>query len=236
MSIFGFSTQSSSGSEFLPIVKYDARAGLWFRIDRVDTGQGFVPEPVDITRGFKAIFDLENLQTGWISFPSGSAPLSSFVMMKDLRAQSMGLPPRPGENFNNGLRFMIKLARDIGGDKPIREVMTTAGSFMNGIEALYLEYEKEAAANAGKLPVVVMDGITLIKSGSGNRTSSNYRPNLKIVGWVPRGDLEWKPRANIETPAVQAGNGAAPASRPATGATRAAPPAQAASFDASDFG
>jgi len=238
MSIFGFSTQSSAGGDFLPIVKYDARAGLWFRIDRVDTGQGFVSEPVDITRGFKAIFDLENMQTGWISFPSGSAPLSSFVMMKDLRAQQVRLPAQPGESFNNGLRFMIKLAKDIGGDKPVREVMSTAGSFMNGIEALYLDYEEAAPANVGKLPVVTMDGITLIKSGSGNRTSSNYRPNLKIIGWAPRGDLEWKPRANIDAPASQtvATNGATPAGRPATGATRAAPPAQPAAFDASDFG
>lgn len=234
MSIFGFATKSASGGEFLPIVKYDARAGLWFRVDRVDTGSGFGNEPVDITRGFKAIFDLENLQTGWISFPSGSAPLSSFVMMRDLRAQQTRLPLTPGDGFNNGLRFMIKLAKDIGGDKPVREVMSTAGSFMDGVEVLYLEYEKQAPANAGKLPVVVMDGIALIKSGSGNRTSSNYRPNLKIVGWAPRGDLEWKPRANIEGAQVAASNGAAPVGRPATGAAHAAPPLQA--FDASDFG
>ena len=48
-SVFGFSTESSGGGDFLPIVKYDARAGRFFRMDRVDTGSGFESDPVDIT-------------------------------------------------------------------------------------------------------------------------------------------------------------------------------------------
>lgn len=241
--IFGFSTEPSAGGDFLPIVKYDARAGLWFRIDRVDSGSGFLPEPVDITRNFKAIFDLENLETGWIAFPSGSAPLSALVGMKTLLAKETTFPNQPGEIYKHGLRFMVKLAKDIGGDKPVREVMGTSKAFLNGIEGLFRDYLKDrdapgnAPGNSGKLPVVVMDGITMIKTGSGNKVSSNYRPNLKIAGWAPRGDLEWKPRANIATPAV-AGNGAT-AGRPATGATRAEPPAAKpaeATVDLSDFG
>jgi hypothetical protein len=115
--IFGFSTEPSAGGDFLPIVKYDARAGLWFRIDRVDSGQGFLPEPVDVTRNFKAIFDLENLETGWIAFPSGSAPLSSLVAMRDLLGKTAQFPAQPGATYKHGLRFMLKLAKDIGGDR-----------------------------------------------------------------------------------------------------------------------
>ena len=251
MSIFGFSTETST-ADFLPVCKFDARSGLWFRIDRVDTGQGFAPEPVDITRGFKAIFDAENVETGWINFPAGGAPISALIQMRDLLAGKLVFPPSPGENFKQGVRFMLKLAKDVGGDKPVREVMATSKAFIGGIEALYSEYLKEAAANAGKLPVIVMDGITMIKTGSGAKTSSNYRPNLKIVGWVPRGDLVWKPHGgNLITAMAQgtvgaapAGNGAAPTAqvhRPATGATRAVPPTQQPqqqpqAFDASDFG
>lgn len=236
-SIFGFSTEPSAGGDFLPIVKYDARAGLWFRIDRVDSGAGFLPEPVDITRNFKAIFDLENLETGWIAFPSGSAPLSALVGMKLLLGKETTFPNQPGEIYKHGLRFMVKLAKDIGGDKPVREVMGTSKAFLNGIEGLFRDYLRDAPANAGKLPVVVMDGITMIKTGSGNKVSSNYRPNLKIAAWAPRGDLEWKPRANVATaPAVASHNGG---SRPATGATRAEPPAATPAtpaVDLSDFG
>jgi hypothetical protein len=242
MSILGFSTEPSAGGDFLPIVKYDARAGLWFRIDRADSGQGFMPEPVDVTRNFRAIFDLENLETGWIAFPSGSAPLSALIGMKALLAKEAAFPASPGETYKHGVRFMLKLAKDIGGDKPVREVMGTSKAFLNGIEALFKDYLKDAPANAGKLPVVVMDGIAMIKTGSGNRVSSNYRPNLRIASWVPRGDLEWKPRANITTAAAtaapaSAGNGAAPAGPPATGSTRAQAPAPAAqNSDLSDFG
>jgi len=240
--IFGFSTEPSAGGDFLPIVKYDARAGLWFRIDRVDSGQGFLPEPVDVTRNFKAIFDLENLETGWIAFPSGSAPLSSLVAMRDLLGKTAQFPAQPGATYKHGLRFMLKLAKDIGGDRPVREVMGTSKAFLNGIETLFRDYLKDAPANAGKLPVVVMDGITMIKTGSGNKVSSNYRPNLKIAGWAPRGDLEWKGRAGVVAPAA-AGNGAAAAGPPSTGGTRAQPPASASAaiaaappLDLSDFG
>jgi hypothetical protein len=239
--IFGFSTEPSAGGDFLPIMKYDARAGLWFRIDRVDSGQGFLPEPVDVTRNFKAIFDLENLETGWIAFPSGSAPLSSLVAMRDLLGKTAQFPAQPGETYKHGLRFMVKLAKDIGGDRPVREVMGTSKAFLNGIESLFRDYLKDAPANAGKLPVVIMDGIAMIKSGSGNRVSSNFRPNLKIAGWAPRGDLEWKGRAGVVAPAA-AGNGAA-AGPPSTGGTRAQPPASASAaiaaappLDLSDFG
>ena len=236
--IFGFSTEPSAGGDFLPIVKYDARAGLWFRIDRVDSGQGFLPEPVDVTRNFKAIFDLENLETGWIAFPSGSAPLSSLVAMRDLLGKTAQFPAQPGATYKHGLRFMLKLAKDIGGDRPVREVMGTSKAFLNGIETLFRDYLKDSAANAGKLPVVVMDGITMIKTGSGNKVSSNYRPNLKIAGWAPRGDLEWKGRAGVVAPAA-AGNGAAAAGPPSTGGTRAQAPAPVPAtpaVDLSDFG
>ena len=41
-----------SGGDFLPIVKYDARAGRFFRVDRDDeTGER---EPVDITEASNA--------------------------------------------------------------------------------------------------------------------------------------------------------------------------------------
>ena len=67
----GFSnTGTSGGGDFLPIVKYDARAGRFFRVDREEG----TSTPVDITRTFKAVFDFENVETGWIAFVAGSAP------------------------------------------------------------------------------------------------------------------------------------------------------------------
>ena len=66
---FGFNYESSAG-DIIPIVKFDARAGRFFRIDRSDG----VNSPVDITSSFKAVMDFENIEVGFIHFPAGSAP------------------------------------------------------------------------------------------------------------------------------------------------------------------
>ena len=56
--ILGFPVGATAGGEFTAICKYDARAGRIFRIERINTGNGYVSEPVDITPIFKAVVDL----------------------------------------------------------------------------------------------------------------------------------------------------------------------------------
>ena len=87
--VFGFSTETSAGGDFTPIIKYDARSGRIFRIDRVQTVDGFASEPVDITQTFRAVADFENIETGWIAFSANSAP--SFVLVPIGTIQ----PPEP---------------------------------------------------------------------------------------------------------------------------------------------
>jgi hypothetical protein len=211
MSRFGFSTEPTGG-DFLPIIKYDARAGRIFRVDRVDVGGQFTSEPVDITSSFKAIVDFEHIETGWADFATGGAP--------DFRLVPLGteLPARPSERHKNGIRFMLKLSKDCAGDKPIREIAGTAKAFLSGVEKVFDEYDAQRAQNPGKLPVIVMEGSTPIKSGSGEKQSTNYVPKFKIVAWTPRGDLVFVPKGS-------ANGAAAPATPPSTGSTRVAPPA-----------
>ena len=72
MSVFGFSTEASNGGgDFLPIVQYDARAWRFFRRDRVDTGNGYANEPVDITANVMPTADFENIEVGWIKVHAG---------------------------------------------------------------------------------------------------------------------------------------------------------------------
>lgn len=227
MSIFGFSTEPSSGGDFLPIVKYDARAGRFFRID----WDGADNSPVDITGEFKALFDFENVEVGWIAFPPGSAP--SFVLVP-IGSQ---LPPRPSELHKNGIRFLMKLAKGCGGDKPIREIASVAKAFLSGVEAVYNDYTAQKAQNPGALPVITMVKSSPITTGSGQRSSTNYQPTFKIIGWAPRGDLQPQPRGQAQPAqgSFATGNGAAPA----TGAQRASPPQQqqtAQTVSADDFG
>ena len=181
--------------------------------------------PVDITEGFKAIFDLENIESGWLDFSSGT-PSVVTVRVADLQAGRVSMPPAPNDVHKNGVRFLIKLAAPIAGEAAIREMASTAKAFVGAMEDLDDAYLAGVGANPGKLPVVVLDGPPIMqKSGSGNKTSTAYRPRFKIVNWVPRGDLTYTPRStpapkNAPAPAAAAANG----SRPATGATAAPPP------------
>jgi hypothetical protein len=224
MSVFGFSTQGGGGGDFMPIAKYDSRAGRMFRVDRTDVGGSFANEPHDITRAFKAVVDLENLETGWMDFNTGGAPVFSLARIGE------PLPPKPTPNAKNGVRVIMKLSKDCGGDKPIREMSSSAKAFLQGMEDLYLAYQKEKGANPDKLPVVVLEDTLPIKSGSGDKQSTNYRPVFKITGWAPRGDLVWAPK-NGEALAPMPSVGA-----PDTGSTRVDPPKAKAMADADDFG
>jgi hypothetical protein len=227
MSVFGFSTEPSAGGDFTPICKYDARAGRIFRVDRLDTGSGFESNPVDITPIFKAVVDFENVECGWIDFPAGSAP--SFA----LAPMGSRLPDRPSAKHKNGIRFLLKLNKTCGGDKPVRELAGTSKAFLQGIEELYAEYDREKAKYPKKLPVITLVSTTPVKSGSGQNISTNYRPTFKIDGWAVR------PEDLVHIP--PATNGAAPAgaTAPSTGSTIAPPPGgatTATTADDDDFG
>ena len=225
MSRFGFSTApSEGGGDFLGVCKYDARSGRMFRVDRIDTGNGFVNEQVDITRTFKAQIDLENVETGWILFAAGIAPHFQLVPL------GSAMPSRPTPDHKNGIRFLVKLGKDCGGD--VREVAGTSKAFLSGVEKLFDEYEAGRAANPGKLPVVEMPDTLAVKSGQ----STNYQPVFKIVAWAARGpDFKYTPRGGgVSPPATQhrpipagphSGPGGGLVDGPAsTGSTRVAAP------------
>jgi hypothetical protein len=250
-SVFGFSTEASTGGgDFLPVVKYDSRAGRLFRIDRENDGTGWAKSEADITRSFKAVVDCANLETGYIEFLPAAAPVMSLVTIGN------PLPPKPTPDARHGVRAMLKLSSECAGDKPrIREIAGNAKVFLQGFEALYLDYQAGKAANPDKLPIVELADTVPVKSGSGDKTSTNYKPVFKIVGWAARGDLVFVPKnAGGNGPAPgqtgHAGHAAqnsnvqgAPSSAPSTGSTLAAPPAAApapapvpAPADEEDFG
>jgi hypothetical protein len=229
---FGFSTETSSG-DFLPICKYDARAGRIFRVDRMDVGGQFSNEPVDITQSFKALFDLENGETGWISFAGPRPDFRLVPIGTPLPPQPPGVDEKGKPLYSNGLRFMLKLTKDCGGDKPVREIAGTARVFTNGMQNLYLQYLAEKDANPGKLPIVTLEKAIPVSTGTGDRKSTNYQPVFKITGWAPRGDLVFQPKGGA-APSPSA----ASATPPSTGSTRVEPPAakQPEMAETDDFG
>lgn len=206
----GINYESTGGGDFLPIVKYDARAGKMFRVDRVN-GES---TPVDISRSFKAVFDLEHLETGWIDFETGAPQFAMSVLGSGPK------PEKPSDSFREGVRFIVKLGKDCGGD--VREFASTAKAFMRGLDKLHDEYKAAASANGGKLPVVALEDTVAITSGEGARKSTNYAPVFKIVSWVARpDDLVHKERSSA----------AKATTPPSTGSTKVAAPS-----DEDDFG
>jgi hypothetical protein len=258
--LFGFSTAPSAGGDFLPIIKYDARAGQFKLVERVQTATGFESNEEIMDRiKLRMVVDLYNLETGWIDFTSG-APQFNLVLARDLydpdrNPDGIPFPPAavPQGGWKTGIRFMIKLPktvwidedppRSVQVDKTVREMATSAKAFMSGIEAIYEQFLAETPAHRGSVPVLKLHGVPAVqKTGTGARTSIAYRPTFVIDKWVPRPpDLIHVPRQQQATTAVAPANGngaqrptSSQDTRPATGARPAAPPPAPAALD--DFG
>lgn len=220
----------TGGGDFVAILKYDARAGRFFRVDRVQDNGQYISNQEDITNGFKAIFDFDNIEVGYISFPPGAAPDFQMVSLGDQ------YPQRPSDKHNQGVRFMLKLAKDSAGDgEAIRECAATSAAFRMGIDELHDAYEAQKGSNAGKLPIVALRQTLPVTSGSGAKKSTNYQPAFEIIGWAARpDDLVFVPKARGKQTAAPA---AAPIGAPSTGSTPVgAPAAKQPEAATSDFG
>lgn len=230
---FGMNYDTQTG-DIVPIIKYDARAGRLFRIDRADG----VNTPVDITANFKAVLDLENVEAGFMNFDTGGAP--DFVLVP-LGEQ---MPQKPSDKHRQGVRLMLKLSKECAapgvladGKGDIREIASVAKAALRGFDELHTLYQAGEKQNPGKLPVVTLKTTLPIQSGSGAQKSTNYQPVFQIVQWVPRPqDLIHKPKARSN--GEVAAKPATQATPPATGSTQVSAPVarQAEPAAAEDFG
>jgi hypothetical protein len=190
---FNYST-GGDGGDIVPYVKYDARAGRFFRNDRTEVNGKYTNNPIDITGKFKAVMDLENVEWGWIMFASGTAPAYLLV------PSSSPLPPRPPDGkWKQGARVMMKLDATCGGD--VRETTSNAQAFLQGFDDLDTEYKAQKAKNPGLLPIVILRTTEPVTTGAGDKKSTNYKPVFEIVGWSTR-------PADLVHVAKRAGSGA----------------------------
>lgn len=203
----GLQTESSGGGDYAEIVKFDARAGRMFRVDRSQDASGsWQTNNIEITNDFQAIMDLENIQVGWALFAAGLAPSFALVPL------GQPLPQKPSADHKQAFKMMMKLGKSCGGD--VREMAAQSKAVIGSIDTLHTAYEAGKGANPGKLPVVALKGSTPIVSVGKGQSSTNYQPIWEIVKWVDR-------------PAELNGSGAAPASiisEPVTASKPAHPP------------
>jgi hypothetical protein len=198
------------GGNFLPIIKFDARVGTFNLQDRVHSDGTWQIEQCDVTDKFQAVFDLENLQRGWIRFPKGAAPDVTLVPA----GEDPGDPP--SHDHKEGVRIVLKMADHLGGD--VRELMSTARGLWNAVDTLHDRYLAAVASHPGELPVVTLANVREVKTAAG----TTFVPVFNIVDWVPRGlELTGDPhKAQGELPlAAKAAPAAAPP-KPTVGKAR----------------
>lgn len=190
----GFMSNPSAGGDFKVFVSYNAKAGRWYT--KEDKPEASQYEVTDLT----AIFDMDNLKTGWFLFAAGTAPVKQFDPSLSQAAA------KPGEGFKRGFELDLYSEKNLGG---VREFASTAGVVIEAMNALYDEWSATKAANPGKLPVVRCAGVLPVTGKHG----TNYQPQLSIVAWADRpADLAGNAAPAAPAPAPQA---ASPASAPA---------------------
>jgi hypothetical protein len=127
-----------------------------------------------VTENFRAIFDLKNIEVGWMHFPKGAAPDLLLVPI----GQDWGDAPTP--DFKQGFRMLTKMPPELGGD--VREFLSTAVATWNAIDALHTAYAKQADKHPDQLPMVKLTEV--IETRLANGTS--FVPVFEIDGWVAR--------------------------------------------------
>ena len=163
----GFMSNPATGGDFKVYCKYNAKAGRFYT--KEDKPEATEYEVVNFT----AVFDMDNLKTGWFLFAPGVAPVKN---MDPSLTQAM---PSPGEGFKRGFELDVFSEKNLGG---VREFASTAGAVIEAMNDLYDHWVAGAADNAGKLPVVKCVGVVPVT----NKHGTNFRPQFEIVSWAAR--------------------------------------------------
>ena len=213
-----FGMRVSSG-DFLPVVKYDARAGKLFKVDR---NPGGTSDQIELPLGTKFALDIGSFEAGYVAFGAQGPDRR----MKPYVEGQM-LPAQPQDKDQDGKflyrpGFYAKIAGNaIDG---VREWCSNAASLLTAMDDLWQVVTKTPEAAAGKIPVISITSTTPIKSGTGAKSSTNYAPIFRVEGWVDRPDVLGTRTVPLPG-AVQQAAPVAPVQQAATSSSAATPPA-----------
>lgn len=207
----GFMSNPATGGDFKVYCKYNAKAGRFYtKEDKPEASE------YEVTN-FTAVFDMDNLKTGWFLFAPGVAPV------KNMDPSLTEPAPKPGDGFKRGFELDIYSDKNLGG---VREFASTAGSVIDAMNDLYDHWIASKDANPGKLPVVKCVAVHPVT----NKHGTNYKPQFEIASWADR------PAEMASAPVAAAAQQApAPAQHVAPPAATVAPPPVAAANEEVDF-
>ena len=186
----GFSTESRSSGDIIPIVKWDAKAGDMIRVDREQDASGaWIKNEEEITFPCKFVADFDAIEVGWLSFDTG-APDFQMVRIGE------EMPERPSVGHKNAFRLRI-YSKSLG----LREFSHSAKTVLRKMDELHNQFEAERGANADKSPVVEIEGTEPVKINTPQGELRFKVPNWKIVAWVDKPDeMSGAPAPAIDVP------------------------------------
>lgn len=173
-----------TNGDFLPICKFDARSGKFFKVEKQPGQQA---NDIELPPGTKFGVDFGTLEAGWVTF-TAQGPIRHMKPYVEGQ-ETIGQPPEKDSEgkmiYKPG--FYVKLAGNaLDG---VREWIGASAAVMNAMDDLYTLVSRLPEMAAGQIPIVSIPSTVAIKSGTGARSSTNYAPVFKLEGWTPRPDV-----------------------------------------------
>jgi hypothetical protein len=195
----GINLDEKKGGNFLPVIKFDAKAGDFIVVNREPQSDGsWEKTELEMPTPFKFVADFENLEVGWCSFKPGAV---DFTMAKI----GEKMPVRPTPDHKQGIRCKVFLK-----EHGLREFAHTSKNVLRAFDTLHDEYARGAEDNAGKLPVIEVTGTETVKMQTKEQGELRFKvPKWRIAGWV--------------APPAEFSGAAAPVSEPEKPAPKAMP-------------
>jgi hypothetical protein len=177
-----------TSTEFLPSIRFNAREGVFSRVDRTLDAEGkWANELANINEALAtegALMDITNIQLGWLRFEG----------MVDIVTQHHSLGPitQPSDLHKEGIKLELWLPKSTSEGSPLREFSHTAAGVKNAINELHTAWERGAEnvdaveREGGEIVPLVKVAIDSFKTKNG----TFKKPIFEIAGWVPR-PVEW---------------------------------------------
>lgn len=158
------SLYDAPSGENLPFVKYNAKAGRWYKKEGEQEIE--IQNPVFVA-------DFANAKKAWMFYMEGQAP--NIVEFPNLTSQVA----KPSENHKLGIILNLFSKANFGG---VVQFSSNSINTCKAINGLYEQYEAAPESKQGKLPVVKFTGANPVKGNYG----TNYEPVFIIEKWVDR--------------------------------------------------
>jgi hypothetical protein len=179
-----FNLKPSDGDgEFVPYVKYNAKAGRWFF-----RNEGHVEELEIVAPTFH--IDMAHIETGWIFYASGQAP----IRVADPGPGQMAEKPAGGLAYKRG--FWVKVWSSQTG---VREFSSCAAAVIGPICEMYNLFEAQSAAHPGQVMVCQCVRVAPVKG----KKDTNYAPVFELKGWQACPHFNHAGPVNQQRPAAQ---------------------------------